>query len=114
MDTINLIINEKHETVHLKVTEKKENVSVIVSEALAGISAYQTAVNNGFAGTADEWLLSLKGEEGRICVLTGAKQTGADPGILNELSLTDDYLYICVKSGDENTAVWKKAILYQT
>ena len=30
----------------------------------AGASAYQTAVENGFVGTEEEWLESLKGEEG--------------------------------------------------
>lgn len=29
-----------------------------------GLSAYQVAVNNGFVGTVDDWLLSLKGEKG--------------------------------------------------
>lgn len=31
---------------------------------LPGISAYQVAVNNGFIGTQEEWLLSLIGEQG--------------------------------------------------
>lgn len=29
-----------------------------------GLSAYEIALKNGFIGTEDEWLLSLKGEEG--------------------------------------------------
>lgn len=29
-----------------------------------GLSAYEVAVRNGFTGTEDEWLASLRGEEG--------------------------------------------------
>ncbi|MCC9021846.1 hypothetical protein [Bacillus nakamurai] len=45
------------------------NVSIIT-----GKSAYDIAVDNGFSGTVEEWLVSLKGEKGN----TGAKgATGA-------------------------------------
>ena len=33
-------------------------------EELHGYSAYEIAVINGFEGTEEEWLLSLKGEKG--------------------------------------------------
>lgn len=35
-----------------------------------GASAYQIAVNNGFSGTEEEWLKSLKGEDGTVTVST--------------------------------------------
>ncbi|MEC1395562.1 hypothetical protein P9D26_19825 [Bacillus velezensis] len=45
------------------------NVSIVT-----GKSAYDIAVDNGFSGTVEEWLASLKGEKGN----TGAKgATGA-------------------------------------
>ncbi|SIS19932.1 hypothetical protein [Bacillus velezensis] len=45
------------------------NVSIVT-----GKSAYDIAVDNGFSGTVEEWLASLKGEKGS----TGAKgATGA-------------------------------------
>lgn len=45
------------------------NVSIVT-----GKSAYEIAVDNGFSGTVEEWLASLKGEKGN----TGAKgATGA-------------------------------------
>ncbi|WP_440464324.1 phage upper tail fiber protein [Psychrobacter sp. ASPA161_6] len=38
--------------------------SVIGNEGQDGKSAYEIAVINGFAGTQNEWLLSLKGADG--------------------------------------------------
>jgi len=46
--------------------------------------------------------------------LTGAKQTGVDAGVWPSFSVTDDYLYILVQGGDAGTAIWKKALLFQT
>ena len=44
----------------------------------------------------------------------GEKITGRDAGFLSNISLTDDYLYVCVQSGDEHNAVWKKFIIART
>lgn len=44
----------------------------------------------------------------------GEKKTGIHSGKEFELSVTDDYLYICVQPGDEKNAIWKKIILFQT
>ena len=44
----------------------------------------------------------------------GIKQTGTDAGILGELSIDDDYMYICVIEGGATVAVWKKIALSQT
>ncbi|WEY79913.1 hypothetical protein P5667_12340 [Bacillus velezensis] len=47
------------------------NVSIVT-----GKSAYDIAVDNGFSGTLEEWLASLKGEKGN----TGAKGDKGDTG----------------------------------
>ncbi|QXW55175.1 hypothetical protein KXY09_11165 [Bacillus velezensis] len=47
------------------------NVSIVT-----GKSAYDIAVDNGFSGTVEEWLASLKGEKGN----TGAKGATGDKG----------------------------------
>ncbi|OTQ83696.1 hypothetical protein BG30_16025 [Bacillus subtilis subsp. subtilis] len=47
------------------------NVSIVT-----GKSAYDIAVDNGFSGTVEEWLASLKGEKGN----TGATGTKGDKG----------------------------------
>lgn len=44
----------------------------------------------------------------------GEKKTGIHSGKEFELSVTDDYLYICVQPGDEKNAIWKKIVLFQT
>ena len=45
---------------------------------------------------------------------TTAKQTGTDGGSLNELSVTDDYMYVCVVPGVAGVAVWKRVLIFQT
>ena len=40
--------------------------------AITGKSAYQIAVKNGFIGTEEEWLASLKGDPGSLENLTKA------------------------------------------
>ncbi len=50
----------------LKNDENNEiNVAIVRGErGLAGYSAYQIAVRNGYIGTEQEWLTSLNGEDG--------------------------------------------------
>lgn len=50
------------------------NVSIVT-----GKSAYEIAVDNGFSGTVEEWLASLKGEKGNTGA-TGAKGEKGDTG----------------------------------
>jgi hypothetical protein len=45
---------------------------------------------------------------------TGEKKTGVDSGYYRQISITDDYLFICVVEGEAGTAIWKKTILFQT
>lgn len=44
----------------------------------------------------------------------GTKKTGIDGGSLGQLYFDDDYLYVCVKSGEAPTAVWKKIAISNT
>jgi hypothetical protein len=44
----------------------------------------------------------------------GSKQTGVDEGTLYQLSIDDDFLYVCVVAGDTSTAVWKRVHISQT
>lgn len=44
----------------------------------------------------------------------GTKQTGVDAGTAGEFYVDDDYLYLCVVTGDSATAVWKKTPLSGT
>ena len=51
---------------------------------------------------------------GTIQTGEGEKKTGVDPGVLFQMSITDDYLYICVFPGEAGTAIWKRTVLFQT
>lgn len=55
-----------------------------------GKSAYQTAVDNGFEGTEEEWLESLKGKDG-----TGAVKVSEEEG--NIITEKEDGLYATVE-----------------
>ena len=44
----------------------------------------------------------------------GTKVTGVDPGSLFQLSIDDDFLYVCVIGGIVPTAVWKRVALNRT
>ena len=44
----------------------------------------------------------------------GAKNTATHEGILWQMSIEDDYIYICVKTGTAGNAIWKKALLFAT
>jgi hypothetical protein len=45
---------------------------------------------------------------------TGEKITGRDAGIYLSISITDDYLYVCVTGGEAGVAVWKKSLMFQS
>ena len=51
-----------------KIISKINIDGKVSNKALQGYSAYQIAVLNGFEGTEEEWLASLKGESGRSIV----------------------------------------------
>jgi hypothetical protein len=63
---VNLEIVETCEVVVLEIIETIENVVLEIKDVGIkgdnGKSAYQLAVSNGFVGTEQEWLESLKGE----------------------------------------------------
>lgn len=62
-------------------------------ESVIGESAYQVAVDNGFIGTEQEWLASLKGEQGDAYVLTPQDKTDIANIVLSELPTTQGVQY---------------------
>ena len=69
-----------------------------------GVSAYEIAISNGFAGTESEWLASLEGADGasayEVAVSNGF--TGTEAQWL--VSLKDDYT-----ETDPEFAAWDKS-----
>ncbi|MFZ4706293.1 MAG: hypothetical protein ACOYMF_09840 [Bacteroidales bacterium] len=116
MDIVNVLVTETVESVAITVIESFEEITVAVSEAVAGLSAYQIAVQHGYGGSEEDWLLSLNGDAAANPVVfgDGIRRTGEHAGKWKELSLDDDYLYICVYAGIAGVAIWKKTLLFQT
>lgn len=69
--------NEEDSRLYLKGDTKWKFISDLSgAQGIQGLSAYQVAVQHGFEGTEDEWLISLKGEKGD----PGQKGEKGDPG----------------------------------
>ena len=76
IDTGN-VQNEEDSRLYLKGNTKWKFISDLSgAQGIQGLSAYQVAVQHGFKGTEDEWLISLKGEKGE----TGPKGDKGDTG----------------------------------
>lgn len=76
IDTGN-VENEEDSRLYLKGnTEWKFISDLSGAQGIQGLSAHQVAVQHGFEGTEDEWLISLKGEKGE----TGPKGDKGDTG----------------------------------
>lgn len=76
IDTGN-VQNEEDSRLYLKGNTKWKFISDLSgAQGIQGLSAYQVAVQHGFEGTEDEWLISLKGEKGE----TGPKGDKGDTG----------------------------------
>jgi hypothetical protein len=58
--------------------------------------------------------IDLSDIEVSVDIGSGIKKTGVDSGTLNQISIDDDHIYICVEAGDNNTAIWKRVALSQT
>ena len=76
IDTGN-VENEEDSRLYLKGnTEWKFISDLSGAQGIQGLSAYQVAVQHGFEGTEDKWLISLKGEKGE----TGEKGATGERG----------------------------------
>ena len=47
-------------------------------------------------------------------IFAGEKSSSTDAGEFGDMSITDDYLYICVSGGNAGTATWKRIPLFAT
>lgn len=45
---------------------------------------------------------------------TGERSTAVDSGSFGQISITDDYMYVCTKTGTAGNAIWKKVVMFQT
>ena len=72
--------------------------------ALTGLSAYQIAVKNGFIGTEEEWLASLKGEAGTLENLTKADVENVLTGDITSHNHDTEYLGKTAKASSATTS----------
>lgn len=42
----------------------------------------------------------------------GDRYSSVHAGVLGETSITDDYFYVCVKTGSAGNAIWKRTVLF--
>lgn len=88
---------------------------VVGEEGLGTDSGLKLGTNHNEAYYGDLGNIAyLHSQKPHTIIGEGEKKTGVDAGTLGQLSVTDDYLYICVKQGDSTTAVWKRIVLFQT
>lgn len=45
---------------------------------------------------------------------TGVKSSSLDAGTVGEISIENDFIYVCVQAGIAGSAIWKKAVLFTT
>lgn len=55
-------------------------------------------------------IIGSRGPAGLV-VTNGSKYSAIDEGQLNNISIDDDFIYICVQSGTAGNAKWKRAPL---
>lgn len=94
-DEVSIVVDVTEANVFIQV-EEIENVTLVVDEGVGprGFSAYEIAVQNGFIGTEQEWLDSLKGSGSAIQIVAAENLlkydvvnidgTKADSSILNK------------------------------
>ena len=84
MDEVTINITEIPEVVIINVIEAESDVTINITEGESGIFT------------------------------SGVKTTGIDAGVLGTISITDDYIYVCVTGGVAGVAIWKKSLLFQS
>ncbi len=50
----------------------------------------------------------------KVTWMTGVKSSAIDAGNVGEMSIENDYIYVCVQTGVAGSAIWKKAVLFAT
>lgn len=70
-----------------------------------GLSAYEIAVKNGFDGTEEEWLASLKGKDAVIDQKYSPKSPNAQSGIAVEEAVRPKQDFFALVSGENNDKI---------
>lgn len=102
-----------YETLALAKKKSKKQIEEAMEGAgvIAGKSAYQIAVDNGFVGTEKQWLASLKGEPGTdgvdgtsATITVGNVTSGAAPNVSNRGTSQAAILDFVLQRGEKGDA----------
>jgi hypothetical protein len=85
-----------------------------MEQVLITITEQVEEVNLSVCNTVEQVHIDIGEIVGSMTFLSGVKLTGVDSGIFGDISITDDYLYICVTGGIAGVAIWKKSLLFQS
>jgi hypothetical protein len=85
-----------------------------MEQVLITITEQVEEVNLSVCNTVEQVNISVGDIIGSMTFLSGIKVTGIDSGTFGDISITDDYLYICVTGGIAGVAIWKKSLLFQS
>lgn len=72
-------------TATITITDNNGTTEAVISDGENGLSAYEIAVKNDFAGTESEWLESLKGQDGTSGVTTEQVEGLIDESFLENM-----------------------------
>lgn len=91
----------------LTVSSQTTNINVVITQATAQqltmLEPFYVILNKGD-----------KGDDGDPFVMAvGDKSSATDAGTVKDVSLGDDYLYICTTTGTAGNAIWKKTPLFK-
>lgn len=86
------------------------NVTVY-ADAIDSNNGLYILLNKDLFGNENSWL-HIRSVDGNS-ILSGDKYSATDSGTFGDISITDDYLYICVLTGEAGNAIWKRSPLFK-
>lgn len=85
---------------------------ITVGEIVSVKNLFDDSKDGIYSRTADGWQFQTSFFS--KIMKEGEKRTSTDAGYFGQMSLTDDYLYVCVKEGVGGDAKWKKISMYES
>ena len=93
--------------IEITITESAVITAQVAVQAPIELQAIQEGIAVGPKGD--------KGDKGDpFTFMEGAKSSATDAGTISDISITDDYIYWCVKTGTAGNAIWKRAVVFAT
>lgn len=86
-----------------------------LTSGLISIVTFESLQTNGDIGTgANQVAVGNHTHSSFITLQSGDKSSSLDAGTIKDISLGDDYLYICTQTGTAGNAIWKKIPLFKS